>query len=131
MSIIKKASLLLVQYYPQLCLEMKRYWLLGIFMFISNIEVPLPSLVEQKKILGKIDSISNEHEDFLNESDVQIDLFGKLRQAVLQEAVEGKLTAKWREQYPDLISGNNHASKLLEKIKAEKERLIKEDKINK
>ena len=93
---------------------------------ISNIEVPLPSLVEQKKILGKIDSISNEHEDFLNELDVQIDLFGKLRQAVLQEAIEGKLTVEWRTQNPELISGDNHASKLLEKIKAEKERLIKE-----
>ena len=93
---------------------------------ISNIEVPLPSLVEQKKILDKIDSVSNEHEDFLNELDVQIDLFGKLRQAVLQEAIEGKLTVEWRTQNPELISGDNHASKLLEKIKAEKERLIKE-----
>ncbi|MFH1096505.1 MAG: restriction endonuclease subunit S [Candidatus Desantisbacteria bacterium] len=98
---------------------------------ISNIEVPLPSLVEQKKILGKIDSISNEHEDFLNESDVQIDLFGKLRQAVLQEAVEGKLTVEWRKKNPDLVSGENHASKLLEKIKAEKERLNKEGRIKK
>lgn len=98
---------------------------------ISNIEVPLPSLVEQKKILGKIDSISNEHEDFLNESDVQIDLFGKLRQAVLQEAIEGKLTAEWRKKNPALISGENHASNLLEKIRAEKDRLIKEGKIRK
>ena len=98
---------------------------------ISNIEVPLPSLVEQKKILGKIDSISNEHEDFLNELDVQIDLFRKLRQSVLQEAIEGKLTTKWRDKHPELISGDNHASKLLEKIKAEKERLIKERKIKK
>jgi len=49
----------------------------------------------------------------------------------LQDAIEGKLTAKWRDKHPDLISGDNHASKLLEKIKAEKERLIKEGKINK
>lgn len=98
---------------------------------ISNIEVPLPSLGEQKKLLGKIDSISNEHKAFLNESDVQIDLFGKLRQAVLQEAIEGELTAEWRKQNPKLISGDNHASKLLEKIKAEKEQLIKEGKIKK
>ncbi|MCR4292282.1 MAG: restriction endonuclease subunit S [Candidatus Kuenenia sp.] len=98
---------------------------------ISNIEVPLPPLVEQNKILGKIDSISNEHEDFLNELDVQIDLFGKLRQAVLQEAIEGKLTVEWRTQNPALISRDDHASKLLEKIKAEKERLIKEGKIKK
>lgn len=98
---------------------------------ISNIEVPLPSLAEQRKILDKIDSISNEHESFLNESDVQKDIFGKLRQAVLQEAIEGKLTADWRKQNPELISGDNHASKLLKKIKTEKERLVKEGKIKK
>ena len=55
----------------------------------------------------------------------------QLRQRILQEAIEGKLTVEWREQNPALISGNNHASKLLEKIKAEKERLIKEGKIKK
>lgn len=98
---------------------------------ISNIEVPLPSLVEQKNILGKIDSISNEHADFLNESNVQIDLFEKLRQLVLQDAIEGKLTVEWRKQNSGLVSGENHASKLLEKIRAEKERLIKEGKIKK
>ena len=98
---------------------------------ISNIEIPLPSLIEQEKILDKIDSISEEHKDFLMESDTQIELFGKLRQAVLQEAVEGKLTAEWRKQNPKLISGENHGSKLLERIKAEKERLIKEGKIKK
>jgi type I restriction enzyme S subunit len=98
---------------------------------ISNIEVPLPSLTEQKKLLDKIDSISGEHRDFLNEIDTQIGLFGELRQSILQEAIEGKLTAKWRKQNPKLISGDNHASKLLEKIKAEKEQLIKEGKIKK
>jgi type I restriction enzyme S subunit len=54
-----------------------------------------------------------------------------LRQSVLQEAIEGKLTVDWRKKHSELISGKNHASKLLEKIKAEKERLIKEGKIKK
>jgi type I restriction enzyme S subunit len=98
---------------------------------ISNIEVPIPPLEQQLKLLDKIDSISGEHEQFLNEIDVQATLFEKLRQAILQEAIEGKLTAKWRGEHPDLISGDNHASKLLEKIKAEKETLIKEGKIRK
>jgi len=53
----------------------------------------------------------------------------KLRQQVLQESIEGKLTVEWRKKHPDLISGANHASKLLEKINAEKERLINERKI--
>ena len=96
---------------------------------IADIEIPLPSIQQQQAILDKIDSISGEHRDFLDELDIQANLFGKLRQAVLQEAIEGKLTAGWRKQNPKLISGENHASELLEKIKAGKERLIKEGKI--
>ncbi|NTW99399.1 MAG: restriction endonuclease, partial [Geobacteraceae bacterium] len=44
---------------------------------------------------------------------------------------EGQLTAEWRKKNLDLISDDNHASKLLEKIKAEKEQLIKEGEIKK
>lgn len=93
---------------------------------ISNIEIPIPSMREQKAILDKIDSISGEYAAFLTEVENQINLFAKLRQAVLQEAIEGKLTAEWRKQNPHLISGENHAFKLREKIQAEKNRLIKE-----
>ncbi|WP_375580587.1 restriction endonuclease subunit S [Marivirga tractuosa] len=51
----------------------------------------------------------------------------KLRETVLQLAVQGKLTKKWRAENPDV----EPASALLEKIKAEKEQLIKEKKIKK
>ena len=70
--------------------------------------------------------IENEMGDLSGEITHQQSFLKQLRQRILQEAVEGKLTARWREQHPELISGDNHASKLLEKIKAEKERLIKE-----
>ena len=46
----------------------------------------------------------------------------QLRQSILQMAVQGKLTAKWREENLDV----EPASVLLEKIKAEKEQLINE-----
>jgi len=78
--------------------------------------------------IEKINSISESYSQGLEE---QLSLFKKLRQAILQEAIEGKLTADWRKKHPELISGENHASKLLEKIKAEKEQLIKEGKIKK
>ena len=54
-------------------------------------------------------------------------LLKQLRQAVLQEAVQGKLTEQWRKENPDV----EPASVLLEKSKAEKERLVKEKKIKK
>lgn len=48
-----------------------------------------------------------------------------LRETILQLAVQGKLTAKWRGKSPSL----SPASELLEQIKAEKAQLIKEKKI--
>lgn len=47
----------------------------------------------------------------------------ELRQAVLQEAIQGKLTKQ--------LPSDGDARTLLEQIKAEKERLIKEKKIKK
>ena len=65
------------------------------------------------------------------ESNHQHSLLDRLRQAILQESTDGKLTVEWRREHPELISGDNHASKLLERIKTEKERLVKEPKIKK
>jgi type I restriction enzyme, S subunit len=50
-----------------------------------------------------------------------------LRQAILQEAVQGKLTLKWREASPSV----DNASTLLKRIEAEKQKLIAEKKIKK
>lgn len=57
----------------------------------------------------------------------QKSLLKKLRQQILQEAIEGKLTADWRSQNPDV----EPASKLLKRITDEKEQLIKDKKIKK
>ena len=51
----------------------------------------------------------------------------KLKGTILQLAVQGKLTESWRQDNPDI----EPASVLLQKIKAEKEKLIKEKKIKK
>lgn len=51
----------------------------------------------------------------------------KLREAILQLAVQGKLTAKWRVANPNV----KPASELLKRIEAEKQKLIKEKKIKK
>jgi len=98
---------------------------------ISGIEIPLLDIQKQEMVLQKIDGMSCEHEDFIKETDTQVNLFGHLRQAVLQEAIVGKLTAEWRKQNSEFIRGENHASRLLEKIRAEKDRLIKEGKLHK
>jgi type I restriction enzyme S subunit len=94
-------------------------------------KLPYFDYEHQLSFRGKIETITGINEEFVEGIGYQLSLLTKLRQAVLQEAIEGKLTAAWRKQNPKLISGENHASKLLEKIKIEKGRLIKEGKIKK
>ena len=43
-----------------------------------------------------------------------------LTQSLLAKAFRGELTEQWRKDNPNLISGENSASALLEKIKAER-----------
>lgn len=87
------------------------------------IELELPSLEQQKKILQKINSVQNEIKQLgENVSDDEL-LLSKLRQAILSEAVQGKLVPQNPKDKP--------ASELLKNIKNEKENLIKEGKIKK
>ena len=96
-----------------------------------NLEIQLPDIQSQNKITAFFKRIENEMADLGNAISEQQSILNNLRQSILQEAIEGKLTAKWRAQHPALISGENHASKLLEKIKTEKQHLIHEGKIRK
>lgn len=57
----------------------------------------------------------------------QNDIVSKLKQSILQEAIQGKLTKDWRNQNSKI----EPASELLKRIKAEKAQLIKEKKIKK
>ncbi|KZS40427.1 hypothetical protein AWE51_05610 [Aquimarina aggregata] len=92
-----------------------------------SLEVSLPTLNEQKEILKNLNSINSEAEE-LKSLIVENEVFlSKLRQSILQDAIKGKLTQKWREENPDVES----SSELLRKIKTEKEQLIKEKKIRK
>ena len=43
-----------------------------------------------------------------------------LTQSILAKAFRGELTEQWRKDNPDLISGENSAAALLERIKAER-----------
>ena len=62
----------------------------------------------------------------------QANIVSQLKQAILQEAIAGQLTAEWRTQNP-IQKGNpdTDAAALLAKIKAEKQHLIAEGKLKK
>jgi len=95
------------------------------------LKIDLPDIDTQASIVEFFQRTENEIDDIDFHISQQHAYIKQLRQAILQEAVAGKLTAEWRKQNPDLISGENHAARLLEKIKAEKERVIKDGKIKK
>ena len=87
------------------------------------IEIQLPSLKQQHEIVQQIQGVANYIEEVNRQIQQQAKYAEMLRQSILQQAVEGKLC----EQDPN----DEPASVLLEKIKAEKERLIAEKKIKK
>ena len=88
-----------------------------------NYCIPLPSIEYQKLGRERIEEV----EPKINELDLifekNLTYITRLRQSILQEAVQGKLVPQDPNDEP--------ASVLLEKIKEEKERLIKEGKIKK
>lgn len=92
---------------------------------IQNIQIPLPSIDRQREIVERFKSIVAEEDELKFELTHQQTLLKKLRQQILQEAIEGKHTAEWRAQHPDVES----ASELLKRIAAEKAQLVKDKKI--
>ncbi|GGK27697.1 hypothetical protein GCM10007962_22450 [Yeosuana aromativorans] len=92
-----------------------------------NQGVLLPEGNEQEELLEKILSFKKGQSSLDSEINNQKELTTQLKQSILQEAIQGKLTAEWRKQNPDV----EPASALLKRIKAEKAQLIKDKKIRK
>lgn len=99
--------------------------------FFLNYEILLPSVEEQLSQIEKIKEQKISFGELSTELTHQLSLVKKLRQQLLQDAMQGKLTAEFRSSHPELVEGSHHASELLKKIKAEKQKLIAEGKLNK
>ena len=98
----------------------------------NNFEFHFPPADQQEEFLYGLTKIDASLTRLSDESNLQSSYLTKLRQAILQEAIEGKLTLAWRKAHP-VLKGDpeTDAQALLEKIKAEKERLVAEGKIKK
>lgn len=97
------------------------------FKDLCQISMFIPPIEKQRLILQQKEKIQNEEYALKREITHQQTLLKKLRQQILQEAVEGKLTADWRAQNPDV----EPASELLARIQVEKAQLVKAKKISK
>ena len=97
------------------------------FEYLKAILVPIPPLQEQKRIIEKYNELTKlicqytqqkEALDSLNDS-----LYPNIKKSILQEAIQGKLVSQDPNDEP--------ASALLERIRAEKAKLVKEGKLKK
>ncbi|MDB9511894.1 restriction endonuclease subunit S [Kamptonema animale CS-326] len=99
---------------------------------IAKIEVPLPPINQQKDFIIFFNKLQKFNQGLIREFDNQQLYISQLKQAILQEAISGQLTAEWRKQNP-IQKGNpdTDAAALLAKIKAEKKQLIADGKLKK
>jgi type I restriction enzyme S subunit len=94
---------------------------------VADSIVPLPPLAEQQRIVAKIEELLPKVEEYGKAQDalnkLNAELPERLKKSILQEAIEGRLVPQDPNDEP--------ASVLLEKIRKEKARLVKEGKLKK
>jgi type I restriction enzyme S subunit len=78
--------------------------------------VSVPPLNEQKRIVAKIDALTEKSRKAREALADVPDLLDKLRQSILAAAFRGDLTKRWREQNPNV----EPATMLLERIRTER-----------
>ncbi len=87
--------------------------------YFESVEIPLPPLPEQHRIVEKIEELFSELDDGVASLKKALEQLKTYRQAVLKWAFEGKLTEKWRNTHQDSLEDGDT---LLEQIKAERKR---------
>ena len=94
---------------------------------VLSMLIPLAPLKEEIRIIDKINTIMplvHQYETtFLKQKKLNSELNERLKSAILQEAIQGKLVPQINEE--------GTAQELIEQIKAEKEKLVKEGKLKK
>ncbi|ELT9609293.1 TPA: restriction endonuclease subunit S [Raoultella planticola] len=82
--------------------------------------IPCPSRLEQHEIVRRVEQLFAYADTIEKQVNNALTRVNSLTQSILAKAFRGELTAQWRAENPDLISGENSAAALLEKIKAER-----------
>lgn len=88
---------------------------------LKDMNVCFPSVIEQTEIVRRVEQLfayADQIGQRVKDAQARVN---HLTQSILAKAFRGELTAQWRAQNPELISGENSAAALLERIKAERE----------
>lgn len=92
---------------------------------VCSLPINLPSIQEQVEIVRRVEQFfayADQIEQRVKDAQARVN---HLTQSILAKAFRGELTAEWRAQNPELISGENSAAALLERIKVEQDRAVK------
>ncbi len=87
---------------------------------MKKMPIHLPPLTEQHEIVRRVEQLFAYADTIEKQVNNALACVNNLTQSILAKAFRGELTAQWRAENPDLISGENSAAALLEKIKAER-----------
>jgi len=87
---------------------------------LNELRLPFPSLEEQTEIVRRVDQLFAHADRIEQQVNNALARVNNLTQSILAKAFRGELTEQWRKDNPELISGDNSAEALLERIKAER-----------
>ncbi|EEJ7563111.1 restriction endonuclease subunit S [Salmonella enterica] len=87
---------------------------------LASLEIPLTPLPEQHEIVRRVEQLFAWADTIEKQVNNALTRVNSLTQSILAKAFRGELTAQWRAENPSLISGENSAAALLEKIKAKR-----------
>ena len=97
------------------------------FEYLKAVLVPVPPLSEQTRLVERYNLLLSLIAKYESEADklncLNLNIYDKLKKSVLQEAIQGKLVPQ--------IASEGTAHELLEQIKIEKQKLVKEGKLKK
>jgi len=80
--------------------------------------VPVPPLPEQHEIVRRVEELFALADQIEKRVEEARSRAKHLTQSILAKAFRGELTAQWRAEHPELVSGENSAQALLERIRA-------------
>ena len=95
---------------------------------MARFPIPCPFELEQTEIVRRVEELfafADQIEQQVKNAQGRVN---NLTQSILAKAFRGELTAQWRAQNPDLITGENSAEALLAKIQEERDALKKSSK---
>ncbi|MGM3159418.1 restriction endonuclease subunit S [Dickeya undicola] len=87
---------------------------------LLDIAIPKPPLEEQTEIVRRVEQLFAYADGVEKQVQNALERVNNLTQSILAKAFRGELTAQWRAENPELISGENSAEALLARIKAER-----------